>query len=164
METRRLEVWGEDDAARPERLEGELTRQALVSLDGVLYQDSACPRLEERVERQSPSSVGEGDDDAMGPGRSDDATEVLGAVYDADNGPSEIRPPLDLLDDLPRQGAPPEDQHALLGVTTAPDAMTQAQPEQEADDDEEARHERVPVELRLGDEAVDDAHRIHDGS
>src|SRR5207245_11613929 len=33
-------------------------------------------------------------------------------------------------------------------------------PEQEAGDDEKARHERVPAKRRLGDKTIDEAHRI----
>src|SRR5207244_1231914 len=72
----------------------------------------------------------------IGPGPSEDATEVLGLIHHADHGVSEIRPPFDLLDDLPRQSARPDDQHALADVMTAPDPVTQAQPEQEAGDHE----------------------------
>src|SRR2546426_3750899 len=152
-----MEIGREDDAAGREGLQGKLPSQALVGLGGVLDQDSARPRLEERVERQASPTLGQRDDDAIGPGRLDDATEILGVLHHADDGVSEMRLPLDLLDDLTAQRVPAEDQHALADMTKAPDAVTQAQTEQEADEDEEARHERIPVELRLRDEAVDDA-------
>src|SRR5213080_1058534 len=128
-----MEIGREDDAAGRERLQGKLPGQA------------------------SPT-LGQRDNDAIRPGRLDGATEVLGVLHHADDGVAELRSPLDLLDDLTAQRVPPEDQHALADVTKAPDAVTQAQSEQETDEDEEARHERIPVELRLRDEAVDDAH------
>src|SRR5439155_4623136 len=151
LETRLLEIAREDDAAGRERLEGDLPGQALVGLDNVLDQDSPCPRLEEGVERQSPPSLGERDDDAIGPGRFEGAPEVRGVIHHTDDGVSEAGSPLELRDDVTRHGAPADDQHALADVTTAPDAMTQAQPEQEANDDKEARHDGAPAKRGLRD-------------
>ena len=158
-----MEVGREDDAAGRERLEGELPGQALVGVGSVLDQDSARPRLKERIERQASASLDERDDDPIGPGRLDDATEVLGVLDHADDVVSQVRPPLDLLDNVATQRARSDDQHALAALTTAPDAVTDAQPEQETDDDDEARHERVTAERRFRNEAVDHAHRTPTG-
>src|SRR5437867_764461 len=116
------------------------------------------------MERQSAASLGERDDDAIGPGLLNDATEVLGVIHHADDDVSESRLPLDLLDDRAPQSALPEDQHPFADVTEASDSATHAaQPEQEADDDEEARHERATAKRRLGDKAVTEAHRTREG-
>src|SRR2546426_153141 len=162
VEARHSEVAREDDAAWPERLERELPGQSLVHLDGVLDQHPTRPRLEEGMERQSPPEIGERDDDAIGPGGFEDTTEIRRVIQDADDDVSAMRPLLDLLDDLARQRARPEDQHARAATAKAPNAVTHAPPEQEANDDDEARHERDPVERRFGDEAVDEAHPAHE--
>src|SRR6266850_1170319 len=165
LETRRPEVTGKNDAAGRERLEGELPGQALVDLGDILDHDAAGQRLDEAVERQALPSLVERDDDAIGPGRFDDATEVLDVVDHPDDGVPATRQPLDRVDDLTPEGASPEDQHALADVTEAPDAATHAaQPEHEGRDDEKPRQERAPAERRLGHKIVDIAHRIHASS
>src|SRR5437867_886663 len=162
VEARRSEVAGEDEAARPERLKRELAGQSLVQLDGVLDQDSARPRLEERIERQSPPEIGERDDDAIGPGGFDGTTEVRSVIQHADDDVSAMRPLLDLLDDPARQWAPAEDQQARGEPAKPPNAVKHPPPEQEADDDDEARYERDPGEPCVGDEAADEAHSAHE--
>src|SRR2546428_11005265 len=114
-----MEIGREDDAAGRERLQGKLPGQALVGLGGVLDKDSARPRLEERVERQASPTPGQGDDDAIRPGRLDGATEVLGGLHHADDGVGEPRSPLDLLADLNAPRVSPEDQQALAALTKA---------------------------------------------
>ena len=165
LETGRSEGAGEDDTARRDRLEGQLPSQALIRLGDVFDEDSARPRLDESGERQSPPALGQADHDAIGPGRFDDAPEVLGLIHHPDDGVSKRRPPLDLLDDAARQCAPPEDEHTLADASQAPGAARHAHTEEEAEaDDEETRRERRPAMRRLGDKAVDDAHRIHAAS
>src|SRR3989442_13374778 len=104
-----MEIGREDDAAGRERLQGKLPGQALVGLGGVLDQDSARPRLEERVERQASPTLRQRDDDAIGPGRLADATEILGVFHHADDGVSEMRLALVLLDDLTAHWGPAKD-------------------------------------------------------
>src|SRR2546422_1258027 len=100
LETRRPEVAGEDDAARREGFEGELPGQALVGLGDVLDHDPARQRLDEPAEGQAPPSLVERDDDAIGPGRFDDAPEALGVIDHTDDGVPPIPLSLDRLDDL----------------------------------------------------------------
>src|SRR5207302_4723372 len=88
LKTRWMEGAGEEETAGRERLEGQLPSQALVGLGGVLDEDPARPQLEKPAERQSPSSLGERDDDPIGPGRLDGATEVLRITHQADDGGS----------------------------------------------------------------------------
>lgn len=71
-----------------------------------------------------------------------------------------MRSRLDFLDQPPGERAPSKDQHALAGVTKAPDAMTQAQSEQEGDNDRQASHQEASVKRYSGGKAVDDAQQM----
>src|SRR5439155_23004278 len=116
-------------------------------------------------------------DDPIGTGLLDDRAEMLerseeritnrglvgghGVIHHAEDGVPATRHRLDFRDEVPGERAGAKDQDTLARATEAADAAThRAQPEQEADEDEEARHERFAFELRLRDEAGEDAHGI----
>src|SRR5262249_34476243 len=71
------EVSGEDEVVRCQRLDGELSREALVDLDAVLDHDSERPRLEKLANGQPPPPFGGRNDDAVGPDLVNDRAELL---------------------------------------------------------------------------------------
>src|SRR5713101_2086209 len=129
LEARLLEVFGEDQMARREGLNGNFSGQAFVRLDTVFDDDPLHPGFEQLAEGQASTPLGERHDDSIGTNLPDDLVEMLqGApdrrrrcgsswrlrvVDDAHDGEPAVRVRLDLLDELPRQGAGSEDQHAV---------------------------------------------------
>ena len=54
------------EAARRQRLDGDLAGEPLVAVDAVFDHDAAHARVEQLAHRQPAAPIGEGDDDAIG--------------------------------------------------------------------------------------------------
>ena len=60
---------------RRQRLDGNLSREALVTFDAVFDHDPAHPRFEQRAHREPAAPIGQGDDNAIGAQVGDDLAQ-----------------------------------------------------------------------------------------
>ena len=157
LQAGRLEVAGVHDAASRERLEGELAGQPLVRLDRALDVNSSRARLEQQTERQ-PQPAAQPDDDPVRARPLQSGVELVDVVDDVDDGPAEVMPPADLLDEKARQRARAKNEDPLGGATAPAHAVADAGAEQErheSDEEEQARQEAEAPERRRREQDVE---------
>ena len=149
-----------DQVARRQRLDGNLSREALVTFDAVFDHDPAHPRFEQRAHREPAAPIGQGDDNAIGAQVGDDRAQPRKwtgqtrgiqdvALVEVVDDAGQTLPPGgsagEFLDQLARQLTRPDDQHPL-GGSQAPD---HARPHQQQHNQRRNGHCHHPPNTRV---------------
>ena len=119
--------------------------------------NSSSARLEQQTERQ-PQPAAQPDDDPVRARPLQSDVELVDVLDDVDDGPAEVMPPADLLDEKARQPARAENEDPLGGATAPAHAVADAGAEQErheSDEEDQARQEAEAPERHRREQDVE---------